>query len=74
MTTLKITSRLSSTESPDLVGTDAAELASHMSHCANSRSRFFAIQTALDSAHSVISPRIVTVAALAVAVSVFALA
>ena len=74
MTTLKITSRLSSTESPDFVGTDAAELASHMSHCANSRSRFFAIQTALDSAHSVISPRIVTVAALAVAVSVFALA
>ena len=74
MTTLKLISRFSSVESPDFVGTDAAELASHMSHCASSRSRFFALQTALDSAHSALSPRIVTVAALVVTVSVFALA
>ena len=74
MTTLKIISRFPSAESTDFVSTDAAELASHMSHCAHSRSRFFALQTALDSAHSAISPRIVTVAALVVAVGVFALA
>lgn len=74
MTTLKIISRFPSTENSDFVGTDAAELASHMSHCASSRSRFFALQTALDSAHAAMSPRIVTVAALVVTVSVFALA
>ena len=74
MTILKIVSPFPSAESTDFVNTDAAELASHMSHCAHSRSRFFALQTALDSAHSAISPRIVTVAALIVAVSVFALA
>lgn len=74
MTTQKTISRCSSIENPDFVGTDAAELASHMNHCASSRSRFFALQTALDSAHSALSPRIVTVAALVVAVSVLALA
>ena len=74
MTTLKIIPRFSSTEIPDFVGTDAAELASHMSHCASSRSRFFALQTALDSAHTALSPRIVTVAALVVTVVFLALA
>lgn len=74
MTTQKIISHFSSVESPDFVGTDAAELASHMCHCASSRNRFFALQTALDSAHSALSPRIVTVAALVVAISVLALA
>jgi len=74
MTTLKAISRFSSTESPDFVSTDAAQLASHMSHCASSRSRFFAVQTAMDSAHSALSPRVVTVAALVAAISVLALA
>ncbi len=50
----------------DTVSTDAAELASHMNHCANSHSRFFFVHSALQSAHGVLSPRIVTVAALAI--------
>lgn len=66
MSTLKIASRYSSPANPDFVGSDAAELASHMSHCASSRGRFFALQTALDSAHSAMAARIVTVAALMV--------
>ena len=75
MTTLKIISRFSSPDTPDFVVSDAAELASHMHHCATSRSRFFALQTALHSAHSAISARIVTVAALlVVSIVLFALA
>lgn len=74
MTILKITSQFSSRENPDFVGSDAAELASHMSHCASTRSRFFALQTTLDSVHSALSARVVTVAALVVVVGVFALA
>jgi hypothetical protein len=75
MNTLKIVSHFSSPERPDFVGSDAAELASHMSHCASSRSRFFALQTALESAHSALAARIVTVAALlALALTVLALA
>ena len=75
MTTLKIVSRFSSPDSADFVNSDAAELASHMNHCASSRSRFFALQTALESTHSALSARIVTVAALVVlAVAAFALA
>lgn len=49
----------------DFVTTDAAELASHMNHCASSHSRFFMLRSALQSAHGALSPRIVTVAALA---------
>jgi hypothetical protein len=49
----------------DSVSTDAAELASHMNHCASSHSRFFFVHSALQSAHGALSPRIVTVAALA---------
>lgn len=75
MNTLKIISRLSPAERPDFVESDTAELASHMSHCASSRSRFFALQTALDSAHSALAARIVTVAALLVLAAIlFALA
>ena len=75
MTTLKIDSRFASPETPDFVVSDAAELASHMSHCAHSRSRFFALQTALHSAHGALSARIVTVAALlVVSATLFALA
>lgn len=64
MTTLKIIPRFSSAAGDDFVSTDAAELASHMNHCASSRSRFFAVHSALQTAHSFLSPRIVTVAAL----------
>lgn len=49
----------------DPVSTDAAELASHMDHCASSHSRLFPLHTAMQSVHGVLSPRIVTVAALA---------
>ena len=49
----------------DSVSTDAAELASHMHHCASSHSRLFFLHSAMESAHGVLSPRIVTVAALA---------
>ena len=51
--------------SSDFVSTDAADLASHMSHCAGSHSKFFPLHGALQSAHSLVSPRIVTVAAIA---------
>lgn len=64
MTTLELMADSSSASSPDFVSTDAANLASHMNHCASSRSRFFALRSALQSAHSLVSPRIVTVVAL----------
>lgn len=50
----------------DFVSTDAANLASHMHHCASSHSRLFPVYTALESAHGLVSARIVTVAAIAV--------
>ena len=49
----------------DFVSTDAAELACHMSHCAGSHSPFFPLHAVLQSAHSVLTPRLVTVAAIA---------
>lgn len=59
----------------DFVSTDAADLASHMDQCAHSRGRFFGLQTGLQSAHSVMSPRIVTVAAIvAICVALLAVA
>ena len=51
--------------SADFVSTDAADLASHMHHCASSHSRLFPVYTALESAHGLVSARIVTVAAIA---------
>lgn len=48
----------------DFVSTDVADLASHMSHCAGSHSPFFPLHAALQSAHSVLTPRLVTVAAI----------
>ncbi len=51
--------------STDFVLTDAADLASHMNHCAGAQSRFLPLRAALQSAHSLLSPRIVTVAAIA---------
>ncbi|MDO9360401.1 MAG: hypothetical protein Q7T70_15590 [Polaromonas sp.] len=53
----------SSPASSDFVSADAANLASHMNQCANSR-RFFPLYSALESAHGVVSPRIVTVSAI----------
>lgn len=49
----------------DFVSTDTAALASHMSHCASSRSRFFGLHAALEFAHSMLHPRLVTAALLA---------
>lgn len=54
-----------SPDNSDCVSTDAAALASHMNHCASSHSRFVFFHTAMESVHGVLSPRIVTVAALA---------
>lgn len=63
MNTFKFGTHLSPDQA-DPVSTDAAELASHMNHCASSHSRFFLVHSALQSAHGALSPRIVTVAAL----------
>ena len=51
--------------SADFVSSDVADLACHMHHCAGSHSPFFPLHAALQSAHSVVSPRLVTVAAIA---------
>lgn len=67
MTTLKIIPDFSSPDPFDFVSTDRAELASHMESCASARGRFFALESALQSAHAVLTPRLVTVAAIAVA-------
>lgn len=70
MTTLDNMARFSATRTkrntPDFVSTDSAALASHMSHCASTRSRFFGLHAALESAHSVIFSRMVTAAVIAV--------
>jgi hypothetical protein len=50
----------------DFVSTDTAALASHMSHCASKRSRFFGLHAALELAQSVVFTRMVTAAVLAV--------
>jgi len=71
MTTLKISADWSSA-STDFVAADAANLASHMHHCASSH-RFFRLYSVLQSAHGLLSPRIVTVAAI-VAISLAMLA
>ena len=52
--------------SADFVSTDAAALASHMSHCASKRSRFFGLHAALELAHAVVFQRMVTAALIAV--------
>ena len=49
----------------DFVSTDTAALASHMSHCASKRSRFFGLHAALELAQSVVFSRMVTAAVLA---------
>ena len=75
MTTLEIVADRPSAIHTDFVSTDAADLASHMDQCAHSRGRFFTLQTGLQSAHSVVSPRIVTVALIvAICLGLLALA
>jgi conjugal transfer/entry exclusion protein len=64
MTTLKIIPGFSSAETLDFVSTDEAALASHMKSCESARGRFFGLESALQSTHSLLTPRIVTVGAL----------
>lgn len=52
----------------DFVSTDAAALASHMDDCASSRGRFFGLKSALESAHCMLFPRLITAVAVGVAV------
>jgi hypothetical protein len=51
----------------DFVSSDSAALASHMSRCADGRSRFFGLRTVFESAHSLVFSRMVTCALIAVA-------
>ena len=55
-----------SRQTPDFVSTDTAALASHMNHCASTRSRFFAWHAMIESAHALLFPRMVTAAVLSV--------
>lgn len=59
----------------DLMGltSDMDSLAQHMRHCASAQSRWSRMQMAWQSTHSLLSPRIVTAAAL-MAVVTFSLA
>ncbi len=50
----------------DYVSRDTEALASHMDSCASGRGKFFAFYSALESAHSMICPRMVTAAAVGV--------
>jgi hypothetical protein len=50
------------------VSTDAAALASHMDDCASSRGRFFGLKSALESAHCMLFPRLITAVAVGVVV------
>ena len=70
MNTFKSTPGFAAVGKTDFVSSDAAALASHMSRCATSRSRFFRLHAALETVHSMASPRIVTLAAFAVAFGV----
>lgn len=51
---------------PDAVSTDLQALAHHMDACDQSRGRFFLVRSAMERAHALASPRIVTTAALSV--------
>lgn len=62
MTTLNLSPHFSS--ATDFVSADTADLASHMSHCAHSRSRFFALHSTLQSTHGVVCSHMVTVYAV----------
>ncbi len=59
----------------DFVSADTANLASHMSHCAHSRSRFFTFHATLQSTGVMVCSHLVTVAALvAISLSLITLA
>ena len=64
MTTLEIMADSSSARTTAFGSGDAANLGSPMSLGASSRSRFFALHSALQSIHGLVSPRIVTVSAV----------
>ena len=51
--------------SPDFVSSDTAALASHMSECAKTRSRFFGLHAALELGHALLTPRMVTTGVIA---------
>lgn len=68
MTSLNSNTHLSNACHLDFVSTDAAALASHMDDCASSRGRFFGLKSALESAHSMLFPRLITAAAVGVVV------
>ncbi len=69
MTTFLKPSAFSSAHSkpkPDFVSTDSAALASHMSCCASTRSRFFGLHAALEYAQSLVFSRMVTAGVLVI--------
>lgn len=68
MTSLNSSTRLSNACHIDFVSTDAAALASHMDDCASSRGRFFGLKSALESAHAMLFPRLITAVAVGVVV------
>jgi hypothetical protein len=68
---------LKSSHAPfDFVSSDFDDLASHMSHCAASRSRWFALRSNLQSVHAMAAGRLVTLACIAAVIGtiVFTLA
>lgn len=75
MTSRQKTTPTSVQDRPDFVSSDWVELASHMNHCASSRSRMFGLHSAFQFMHSLVSPRIITfVALVAICVSLLAVA
>ncbi|MES2413174.1 MAG: hypothetical protein V4614_05190 [Pseudomonadota bacterium] len=67
MPTLDDISRFSTAPSPaDFVSSDTVALASHMDRCASTRGKLFGLHLAMESAHSLIFPRMVTAAVIAV--------
>jgi hypothetical protein len=54
----------------DFVSGDFDALASHMRHCANAQGRWFSIRNHLQRVHSVAAGRIVTMACVAVVLSI----
>ncbi|MDO8458220.1 MAG: hypothetical protein Q7T07_15060 [Burkholderiaceae bacterium] len=61
MTTFNLSPRFPS--ATDFVSADMANLASHMGHCADSRSRFFVLHATLQATHGLVCSHIVTVSA-----------
>ena len=70
MNTLNTSNHFSNACHSDFVSTDAAALASHMDDCASSRGRFFGLRSVLETAHSMVFPRLITAVAIGVVVVV----